>query len=176
MFSLGLICRDTFRRVIRNKTTEQFSGLPYIYALLNCLICLWYGTPLTFTPLICSISVSLHLALHNICWKGEKGGYSFVYNMCWTMSLWMMGVCERSNLLKYSLHAVTDKNARIVAWSIWPFYSYCYWELTNHWPPLATECCRDFELCISRINVLLSLVYYCKSIFKLLFYLYCWTF
>jgi len=30
---------------MRNKSTEQFSGLPYIYALLNCLICLWYGTP-----------------------------------------------------------------------------------------------------------------------------------
>ncbi|XP_058095190.1 bidirectional sugar transporter SWEET2a [Magnolia sinica] len=35
----------TFRRIIRNKSTEQFSGLPYIYALLNCLICSWYGLP-----------------------------------------------------------------------------------------------------------------------------------
>ncbi|RZB82995.1 Bidirectional sugar transporter SWEET2 isoform D [Glycine soja] len=24
----------------------MFSGLPYIYSLLNCLICMWYGTPL----------------------------------------------------------------------------------------------------------------------------------
>ncbi|KAL3736091.1 hypothetical protein ACJRO7_025096 [Eucalyptus globulus] len=36
----------TFRRIIRNQSTEQFSGLPYIYALLNCLLCTWYGTPL----------------------------------------------------------------------------------------------------------------------------------
>ncbi|XP_077250938.1 bidirectional sugar transporter SWEET2a-like isoform X2 [Tasmannia lanceolata] len=36
---------DTFRRIGRNKSTEQFSGLPYIYALLNCLICFWYGLP-----------------------------------------------------------------------------------------------------------------------------------
>ncbi|KAJ0684345.1 putative SWEET sugar transporter [Helianthus annuus] len=35
----------TFRRIIRNKSTEQFSGIPYIYALLNCLICAWYGCP-----------------------------------------------------------------------------------------------------------------------------------
>nr|QEM23331.1 bidirectional sugar transporter SWEET2 [Paeonia suffruticosa] len=35
----------TFRRIIRNRSTEQFSGLPYIYALMNCLICLWYGMP-----------------------------------------------------------------------------------------------------------------------------------
>lgn len=38
--------RPTFRRIIRNGSTEMFSGLPYIYSLLNCLICMWYGTPL----------------------------------------------------------------------------------------------------------------------------------
>ncbi|XP_027341234.1 bidirectional sugar transporter SWEET2-like isoform X3 [Abrus precatorius] len=31
---------------MRNRSTEMFSGLPYIYSLLNCLICMWYGTPL----------------------------------------------------------------------------------------------------------------------------------
>ncbi|CAL0326486.1 unnamed protein product [Lupinus luteus] len=36
----------TFRRIIRNGSTELFSGLPYVYALVNCLICMWYGTPL----------------------------------------------------------------------------------------------------------------------------------
>ncbi|MBA0591276.1 hypothetical protein Gorai_019954, partial [Gossypium raimondii] len=36
----------TFKRIIRNQSIENFSGLPYIYALLNCLICTWYGTPL----------------------------------------------------------------------------------------------------------------------------------
>lgn len=41
-----LFSRPTFKRIIRNRSTEQFSGLPYIYALLNCLICLWYGMPL----------------------------------------------------------------------------------------------------------------------------------
>ncbi|CAN1167284.1 Bidirectional sugar transporter SWEET2a [Linum perenne] len=35
----------TFRRIIKNKSTEQFSGLPYVYSLLNCLICCWYGLP-----------------------------------------------------------------------------------------------------------------------------------
>ncbi|KAL2472731.1 Bidirectional sugar transporter SWEET2 [Forsythia ovata] len=48
IFALGLFVSPapTFRRIIRNKSTEQFSGLPYIYALLNCLICAWYGSPL----------------------------------------------------------------------------------------------------------------------------------
>ncbi|KAJ7981901.1 Bidirectional sugar transporter SWEET [Quillaja saponaria] len=48
IFAFGLFVSPipTFRRIIRNRSTEQFSGLPYVYALLNCLITLWYGTPL----------------------------------------------------------------------------------------------------------------------------------
>lgn len=48
IFAFGLFVSPvpTFRRIVRNRSTEQFSGLPYIYALLNCLITLWYGTPL----------------------------------------------------------------------------------------------------------------------------------
>jgi len=46
-FALGLFLSPipTFSRITRNKSTEQFSGLPYIFALLNCLICTWYGIP-----------------------------------------------------------------------------------------------------------------------------------
>ncbi|XP_022733374.1 bidirectional sugar transporter SWEET2-like [Durio zibethinus] len=48
IFAFGLFVSPipTFRRIIRNQSTEHFSGLPYVYALLNCLICTWYGTPL----------------------------------------------------------------------------------------------------------------------------------
>lgn len=35
----------TFKRIAQNRSTEQFSGLPYVYSLLNCLICFWYGLP-----------------------------------------------------------------------------------------------------------------------------------
>ncbi|PWZ08945.1 Bidirectional sugar transporter SWEET2a [Zea mays] len=35
----------TFKRIVRNGSTEQFSCTPYIYSLLNCLICMWYGLP-----------------------------------------------------------------------------------------------------------------------------------
>ncbi|KAG5597526.1 hypothetical protein H5410_038758 [Solanum commersonii] len=45
-FGLFLSPMPTFMRIMRNQSTEQFSGLPYIYGLLNCLICAWYGTPL----------------------------------------------------------------------------------------------------------------------------------
>ncbi|EXB54069.1 Bidirectional sugar transporter SWEET2 [Morus notabilis] len=48
LFAFGLFVSPvpTFRRIVRNRSTEQFSGIPYIYALLNCLVTLWYGTPL----------------------------------------------------------------------------------------------------------------------------------
>ncbi|XP_016490114.1 bidirectional sugar transporter SWEET2 isoform X2 [Nicotiana tabacum] len=44
IFAFGLFLSPM--RIMRNQSTEQFSGLPYIYGLLNCLICAWYGTPL----------------------------------------------------------------------------------------------------------------------------------
>lgn len=35
----------TFSRVIKKKSTEEFSCFPYIIALLNCLLYTWYGLP-----------------------------------------------------------------------------------------------------------------------------------
>ncbi|XP_020206213.1 bidirectional sugar transporter SWEET3 [Cajanus cajan] len=35
----------TFKRVIRKKSTEEFSCIPYIVALMNCLLFTWYGLP-----------------------------------------------------------------------------------------------------------------------------------
>ncbi|KAJ7959232.1 Bidirectional sugar transporter SWEET [Quillaja saponaria] len=35
----------TFKRVIKNKSTEKFSGIPYVMTLLNCLLSAWYGLP-----------------------------------------------------------------------------------------------------------------------------------
>ncbi|KAL8468355.1 hypothetical protein ACS0TY_031543 [Phlomoides rotata] len=48
----------TFRRIVRNRSTEEFSGLPYIYALLNCFICLWYGMPIVSTGIILIATVN----------------------------------------------------------------------------------------------------------------------
>ncbi|ERN19882.1 bidirectional sugar transporter SWEET1 [Amborella trichopoda] len=35
----------TFRRIIGSKSTEDFSGVPYVSTLLNCLLAAWYGLP-----------------------------------------------------------------------------------------------------------------------------------
>ncbi|KAK1375454.1 Bidirectional sugar transporter SWEET [Heracleum sosnowskyi] len=48
----------TFRRIIRNRSTEQFSGLPYIISLLSCLIHLWYGLPVVTPGVILVATVS----------------------------------------------------------------------------------------------------------------------
>ncbi|XP_022715681.1 bidirectional sugar transporter SWEET2a-like [Durio zibethinus] len=57
-FVLFLSPISTFRRIIRNESTEQFSGMPYIYTLLNCLICLWYGMPLVSPGIILVATVN----------------------------------------------------------------------------------------------------------------------
>ncbi|KAK2654087.1 hypothetical protein Ddye_013943 [Dipteronia dyeriana] len=42
------VCVDrlTFTRVIKKKSTEEFSCIPYLISLLNCLIYTWYGLPI----------------------------------------------------------------------------------------------------------------------------------
>ncbi|CAI9754397.1 unnamed protein product [Fraxinus pennsylvanica] len=35
----------TFKRIVMKRSTEQFSGIPYVMTLLNCLLSAWYGLP-----------------------------------------------------------------------------------------------------------------------------------
>ena len=35
----------TFKRIINKRSTEQFSGIPYVVTLLHCLLSTWYGLP-----------------------------------------------------------------------------------------------------------------------------------
>jgi len=43
--TLFLVPLITFWRIIKNKSTEEFSGFPYVSTLLNCLLSAWYGMP-----------------------------------------------------------------------------------------------------------------------------------
>ncbi|CAD6228883.1 unnamed protein product [Miscanthus lutarioriparius] len=40
-----ILCSVTFWRIIRKRSTEDFSGVPYNMTLLNCLLSAWYGLP-----------------------------------------------------------------------------------------------------------------------------------
>ncbi|KAI4313135.1 hypothetical protein L6164_026142 [Bauhinia variegata] len=69
VFAFGLFVSPipTFKRIVRNRSTQQFSGLPYIYAFFNCLICLWYGSPfisphIMFVATVNSIGALFQLA------------------------------------------------------------------------------------------------------------------
>ncbi|XP_010062769.2 bidirectional sugar transporter SWEET2 [Eucalyptus grandis] len=70
IFAIGLFVSPipTFRRIIRNQSTEQFSGLPYIYALLNCLLCTWYGTPLISSNNMLVMTVNFTGALFQLAY------------------------------------------------------------------------------------------------------------
>ncbi|XP_030544141.1 bidirectional sugar transporter SWEET1-like isoform X2 [Rhodamnia argentea] len=35
----------TFKRIISSRSTEQFSGVPYVMTFLNCIAFTWYGLP-----------------------------------------------------------------------------------------------------------------------------------
>ncbi|PIN10884.1 Multitransmembrane protein [Handroanthus impetiginosus] len=50
----------TFKRIVIKKSTEQFSGLPYVMTLLNCLLGAWYGLPFITRNnyLVCAIYVA----------------------------------------------------------------------------------------------------------------------
>lgn len=58
----------TFKRVIKSKSTEQFSGIPYVMTLLNCLLSAWYGLPF----------VSPHNILVSII-NGTGAGLELIY-------------------------------------------------------------------------------------------------
>ncbi|XP_073306737.1 bidirectional sugar transporter SWEET1-like isoform X2 [Primulina huaijiensis] len=44
-FDKNMHDRVTFKRIFTKRSTEQFSGIPYVMTLLNCLLSTWYGLP-----------------------------------------------------------------------------------------------------------------------------------
>ncbi|EOY16590.1 PREDICTED: bidirectional sugar transporter SWEET1 [Theobroma cacao] len=58
----------TFWRVIKSKSTEQFSGIPYVMTLLNCLLSAWYGLPFVSENNILVVTIN-----------GAGSGLEFIY-------------------------------------------------------------------------------------------------
>ncbi|KAJ6953115.1 nodulin MtN3 family protein [Populus alba x Populus x berolinensis] len=54
----------TFRRIIRSKSTELFSGIPYVMTMLNCLLSAWCGSSRLFNYLF-SLRIVLFYASYN---------------------------------------------------------------------------------------------------------------
>eukprot|EP00252_Welwitschia_mirabilis_P002971 TRINITY_DN1298_c0_g1_i2.p1 TRINITY_DN1298_c0_g1~~TRINITY_DN1298_c0_g1_i2.p1 ORF type:complete len:155 (+),score=12.26 TRINITY_DN1298_c0_g1_i2:195-659(+) len=57
----------TFYYVIRRNSTEEFSGMPYVAGLLNCLLYVWYGLPfVTAHNILVTVSNGIGAALEFI--------------------------------------------------------------------------------------------------------------
>lgn len=48
----------TVRIIVKNKSTQLFSGLPYVFILLNCLLWVLYGTPLVTEGAILVLTIN----------------------------------------------------------------------------------------------------------------------
>ncbi|XP_037493847.1 bidirectional sugar transporter SWEET2a isoform X2 [Jatropha curcas] len=104
----------TFRRIIRSQSTEQFSGLPYIYSLLNCLICLWYGMPVVSPGIILVATVNSIGAVFQLIYlsififyadKGRKMfvGYLSVFSLIsmFASPLFVINLVIKTNSVEY---------------------------------------------------------------------------
>nr|XP_017240736.1 PREDICTED: bidirectional sugar transporter SWEET2-like isoform X2 [Daucus carota subsp. sativus] len=70
-FRLFISPIPTFRGIMmRNECTEDFSGLPYLYALLHCLICAWIWSML-------AVYITSNLPRsHHLLWRQPQNGCS----------------------------------------------------------------------------------------------------
>lgn len=88
MYNLYTQCdpRLTFGTVIKKKSTQEFSCVPYIVALLNALIYTWYGLPIVSkgwenVPLITvnglGVLLESSFVLLFICFTSSRNKVSF---------------------------------------------------------------------------------------------------
>ncbi|KAL6196655.1 hypothetical protein ACLB2K_032269 [Fragaria x ananassa] len=93
-FAFGLFVSPmhTFKRIIRNGSTEEFSGLPYIYALLNCMISMWYGSPLISSDNMLILTVNSVGAVFQLAYITLFIIYAEKPKKVWMMGL-LVAVC-----------------------------------------------------------------------------------
>ncbi|BAD88223.1 putative MtN3 [Oryza sativa Japonica Group] len=80
----------TFKRIVRNGSTEQFSAMPYIYSLLNCLICLWYGLPFVSYGVVLVATVNSIGALFQLAYTATFIAFADAKNRVKVSSLLVM--------------------------------------------------------------------------------------
>lgn len=169
-----LICRSTFGRIVRNKSTEHFSGLPYIYALLNCLICMWYGSPLVSDDNLLVMTVNSAGAVFQFVYiilfityadKANKVNPSFLIQKA------HLPFCTCLYFLKLSIACVekslillAGEDDRISPGNYWRICSCSCRKFANTWTCPAKDHCGVVEWCFSHINVCFSTFCNCKFI------------
>lgn len=158
-----LFFRPTFRRILRNKSTEQFSGLPYIYSLLNCLICLWYGSPFISQRNLMLVTVNSVGATFQLCYiilfimhtdKKNKVSWLILYLIL------LMKLAFKIVLIKISVTA--DEDACFASCGVCCGRADCSWKFADTWQARTMVLCWVLELRFTCLNVCISFVCYCK--------------
>ncbi|KAI3948627.1 hypothetical protein MKW98_027693 [Papaver atlanticum] len=86
----------TFTRVLKKKSTEDFSCVPYSIALLNCLLYTWYGLPVVSNkwenfPLITINGIGISLE------------FSFIKMVCLLLLHVLMVFCTTASVSAFAL-------------------------------------------------------------------------
>uniref|UniRef100_A0ACD5YPR5 Uncharacterized protein n=1 Tax=Avena sativa TaxID=4498 RepID=A0ACD5YPR5_AVESA len=101
----------TFRRIVRNGSTEQFSAMPYIYSLLNCLVCTWYALPFVSYGVVLVATVNTIGAAFQLAYTAVFIAYADAKNRL-KVSLLLVGVFSAFGLIVYVSMALFDHKPR----------------------------------------------------------------
>lgn len=167
-----MFSRPTFKRIVRNKSTEQFSGLPYIYALLNCLICLWYGMPIVSPNIILVATVNsigaffqlIYLSIY-IAFAGKAIKVSI------TLHLFLPGNLQAFSIIQHDYLTVpwiflAAEDVRFVNSSFCHFWDHGICKHEIFWLSWETNFCWLFECCFTHYHVCFTFVYHCKFLWN----------
>ncbi|KAJ8434480.1 hypothetical protein Cgig2_032657 [Carnegiea gigantea] len=160
-FSVNSANRPTFRRIIRSGSIEEFSELPYVYTLLNCLICAWYGTPFVSHDNILVTTVNSVGAIFQL-------GYMSLF-IAYAEQLKKIGWLLRlpSMLITLLPGFISDEDARSPVCSTCAIRCTCCHELKLRRLCFKADFCWVSELCFAHLDVCLPTVYHCMSVFFL---------
>ncbi|KAM0900913.1 hypothetical protein ACQ4PT_020306 [Festuca glaucescens] len=101
----------TFRRIVRNGSTEQFSAMPYIYSLLNCLICVWYALPVVSYGVALVATVNTIGAAFQLAYTAVFIAYADAKKRL-KVSMLLLGVFCAFGLIVYVSMAMFDHKPR----------------------------------------------------------------
>lgn len=160
---------------MRNKSTEQFSGLPYIYSLLNCLICLWYGMPVVSPGVILVATVNSIGAVFQLIYVSifisyaDKAKKVFSFALAWS-GYWNVifnSVMSDSARFFYFLDVVPAKDVWTVSSSFCSVSCHSLYKHKIFWIWCEAGFCWISECCFSDFYVCFTPVHHCKFIWKL---------
>lgn len=157
--------RPTFRRIVRNKSTEQFSGLPYIYSLLNCLICMWYGLPCVSYGVILVATVNsfgaafqfVYVVLFILHADGSK-------KVCdWFPRELFSAIIPNIRFISSVIALFAAEDVCTAFRCVWCFCPHCLCEPRAAWPLDTTSICGISKCCFTHLHVCFSIAYHCRS-------------